>query len=102
MIKHNIEFENFLHNDSTKIIKYKIIEKKESIEEERNNVYPTIKTEVVENIFEEKYFYIPLNQLQAERIITAFEPQSMIGLIQYPDYTNSLIENEYFRIYRVE
>lgn len=102
LTKHNIYFENYLYNDSTKIIQYKIIEKKESIEEERNNLYPTIKTEVVENLFEENYFFVPLNQLQSERIVTAFEPQSMIGLIQYPDYVNSLIENENFQIYRVE
>jgi len=48
-----------------------------------------------------KYYYVSVNQVYAYKIITALEPQSMYGLVYYPEF-EYLLDNDYFPILRVE
>ncbi len=48
-----------------------------------------------------EYVYVPLNQLKRNLIVLTFEPQSMVGIIQYPHF-KYLTEKKFFSVIRVE
>lgn len=49
----------------------------------------------------EDYFFIPLNQLKNNLIVTALEPKSILGLVTYKQYEHLLKAGEYFPVLRV-
>ena len=60
-----------------------------------------VKTEISGEIDEDKYFYVPVNQLNSNVLVLGLEPQSMIGIIVYDEYKNWISEGKYYPVIRV-
>jgi hypothetical protein len=60
-----------------------------------------MKTDVTNSIKLSDYFFIPVNQLQNNMIVIAFEPKSELGIVTYKKYEYLLKKGETFSILRV-
>ncbi len=99
--KHSIEYSEYLPVKDHIVKAYRFNLVKETIDEELKNLYPEVVKETVEIKKPENYYYVPVNQIASNLLVTAFEPQSMLGLLQYEEFFPST-EFEIFPIYRVE
>jgi len=69
------------------------------IEESQNWLLQIDKKKVEVNF--QDYYFVSTSQIDVYKIVTAFEPQSMYGLVNYGNF-EYLINNEKFKILRVE
>ena len=46
------------------------------------------------------YWYVPCGQAQLKRIVMALEPESMFGLVRYPEYQHWRDEYPVLRVER--
>ncbi len=98
----NFTFYKYDTNEKDQIFRYKILNLHRSVDEELENYYPVVAFEKINHEFlKEKYFALPTHQFYKYKIVTAFEPQAMYGIVNYPDFEYLLFE-EYFKIYRIE
>lgn len=98
----NFKFFDFEKNNDDKVIVYKILNLRRSIDEELENYYPKVSTvEIEEDLLNNQYFVVPTSQFYKYKIVTALEPQAMYGIVNYPDF-EYLLFDDYFKIYRVE
>ena len=66
-------------------------------------LFPEIQTEEIDAAqVQGEYLFVPLKQLSSKWLMLALEPQSMIGLIQYPEYNDLLKEGSVYPILRVK
>jgi hypothetical protein len=97
--KHNIEYSE---NKESSAAAYLIEKIKKSVDEELENKYPELSKEKIGIKNPSNYFYVPLNQLHKNMLVTAFEPQSMLGIVQYEEFEYLLKEGERYPVFRVE
>jgi hypothetical protein len=99
---HRLEYlVNF--SDPVNVIEYHIAELRMSIDEELENFFPVVEKSRFEGSgFERDYLYVPIAQVHSHFLVLTLEPQSQIGLAQYPLFNYFLKENEPFPILRVE
>jgi hypothetical protein len=102
LTKHSIAFDKYVYDNKHKIFSYKILKMKEAENEELRNFYPEIKK--IKKVLDpnHSYFIVPIKQLASNLLVSAFEPQSMLGLIQYEEYRQELIIKSEFQIFRLE
>lgn len=83
-------------------IKYYIKEiKTEHLEDLQINI-PLIQKNISKNLNLSKYIFIPIEQLHSKMITLMFEPESMMGILQYKEFAELLKECSDFPILRVE
>ena len=100
LAKHHIQFSDFVLKDDEKVIRYNILGKSKKTEEEDEHIAPQVQEEMFFNNSYDEYWYIPLNQITSNLLVTALEPQSMLGLVQYKEY-EYLLENQFYPILKV-
>lgn len=83
------------------IIAYRISGFEESVDEEVPNQKALVEKANLQSIDHEAYFFLPLNNKYNLRLIHAFEPQSMYGLINYKSF-ESLKEGAFWPVLRLE
>ncbi|HSV87741.1 MAG TPA: M14 family zinc carboxypeptidase [Bacteroidales bacterium] len=100
--KHRIRFyESF--DDPKNIYAYQIIENRLVQAEAPNNSFPVVeKVKFTGTNLMEEYLLVPLTQLKSHLLVLALEPQSQIGLVQYPIFYYLLDTDRPFPILRVE
>lgn len=97
-----IEYYDYHPFEKHRIMQYKILSHRKSVDEELENFYPEVeKVEVKRPINENEYYYVSTKQLYSNKLVTALEPQAMYGLINYPEF-NYLLDKEFFPILRHE
>ena len=97
-----IAYYDFRPSDSYEVKQYQVNSLTSRIDEGLRNYYP--KVELIEPKEEQlsgKYFYVPVNQLRSNKIVTALEPQSMLGLINYTDFEYLIKSSRYYPVMRV-
>ncbi len=62
---------------------------------------PKIKIEETSIINPDKYFYVPINQLNSNVLVLGLEPQSMIGIVVYDEYKKWIQAGKYYPVIRV-
>ncbi len=98
--KHNVAMtKNFPKEISFE--RYYIEKLNESVDEELKNRYPEVRTEKINSIDKEDYYFVPITQIKSNLLVLALEPQSMLGLVQYKDFDYLLRENTSYSIIRV-
>ena len=98
---HNVKIESYKKNTKDRFQKY-YIEKVDSVLlEELMLPDAVLRIDEVPKLNSENYFYIPVNQIYSNMLVLALEPQSMIGIIVYNEYSNWLEEGKYYSVIRV-
>ena len=98
---HNVSFEPYIKKKKEKYQKF-FVEKIDSVFlEELMLPDAVLRTEVSTDIDENKYYYVPVNQLNSNMLVLGLEPKSMIGIIVYDEYKNWIKEGEYYPVIRV-
>ncbi len=100
--KHKITMEQYDPDTSDTITCYKIIRIEERNNEELDNIYPIIKKYNFQINEDEDYTFIPTHQLASKLLVLALEPQSMLGLVQYENYRQKLIQQLNYQLFRLE
>lgn len=99
---HRIKFQDHFE-DPQEVFAYQITSLKKSVDEGLENNFPEVEKIPfgVKNL-ETDYLMVSLEQLHSHFLVLTLEPQSQIGLIQYPLFAHLLRESELFPILRVE
>lgn len=98
---HNIQYENYETSPDDEIYQYIILDREKSVDEELENYFVNVERfKISPGNIDQKYLLIPMNQPASKMLIQAFEPQSMLGLIQYDEYEYLLSES--YPILRLE
>jgi hypothetical protein len=101
--KHGISYEKYKANPSDDIYAYYIKGIKHELVEELDIRSPEmLKKQIAAKDLESDYVIIPLNQLKANMIILAFEPESTLGLVNYPEYKELMAAGKTYPILRLE
>lgn len=102
MRKHYLQSEPADMNKFGKLQQYRI-SKVTKIEREGEMIlFPELLTEEIDAAqIQGNYLFVPLKQLSSKWLMLAFEPQSMIGLVQYPEYNDLLKEGSIYPVIRV-
>ncbi len=99
--KHFVELSEFEPSPNFNIYAYKILAMNETVNEELENYFPDVEKEIISISNSADYHFIPTKQVTSNLLVTAFEPQSMLGLIQYDEIFPNR-EFKIFPVYRVE
>lgn len=99
--KHSLKYYDYKKLTGEKIEQYHI-NAIDSIDFEGDIVAnPIVQSEVISNTFSENnYIFIPTKQLKNNMIVTALEPKSILGIMQYKEY-RYLLDNKLYPILRV-
>ncbi len=97
---HSIHYQEIRNDIYGQIYKYIIIGKQLSIDEELENDFYKVEKVRINDVDNSLYYFVPTAQLYSHFLVTAFEPQSQIGLVQYDNY-KLIVDGEY-QILRVE
>lgn len=99
--KHKVKFKEYIPDVMKKVFQYKI-EKLENTEIEGMNCYnPKLKKIQIDISDASEYYLVPSRQPASFLLSLAFEPKSMLGLIQYELFQHLSTKEEY-PILRVE
>jgi hypothetical protein len=102
LTSHNIQFEEYFVEPHNRIRKYQFLSIDTLVNEELKNIYPEVRLSQLDSFEGKDYLYVPCSQLASLLIVTAFEPQSMLGLIQYPEVFPNVKRLDSFPILRVD
>jgi len=81
---------------------YTIQKIEKQVDEGLENYYPKVQIQPYKkNISKNEYYAIPINQLQSNKLVTALEPQSMLGLVNYDAFKYLLVNNSAYPVLRV-
>lgn len=99
---HNIKYYDWKSDNSEKLEEY-FIDSIGTIDFEMDTVInPFVKTfDVTKKINPEKFYFIPVTQLQNNLIVIALEPKSILGLVTYKQFADLIKTGEKFPILRV-
>jgi hypothetical protein len=100
--RHALKYSDYKKSEDEQIGQYNI-SKIDSMDFERDIVVnPIVSIKIVtDNICEDDYIMIPINQLKNNLIVIAFEPKSELGLVTYKKFEHLLKADEDFPILRV-
>ncbi len=100
---HNIKYKSEYDLDNKSVKAYRINRIALSEDEELENRRPEVSlTDYTGNEITENFYFIPVNQLHANFLVSVFEPESMLGLAQRPGYKDIIQEGEVYPVLRVE
>jgi hypothetical protein len=98
-----IDFHEYEPSENHRINQYVIEKIERQVDEGLENYYPEVDLQSYEQPIEEgEYYAIPINQLRSNKIVTALEPQSMLGLVNYDSFKYLLLDNEKYPVLRVK
>jgi hypothetical protein len=98
-----IDFHEYEPAENHHVNQYFIEKIERQVDEGLENYYPEVDLQSYEQSIEEgEYYAIPINQLRSNKIVTALEPQSMLGLVNYDSFEYLLLENDKYPVLRVE
>ncbi len=100
--KHKIDFHNYDNSSNHKIYQYCFSERDSVVLEELKVFLPLVKKIELKKINYSNYYFIPLNQIQSSLLMLMLEPQSMMNLAQYKDFSAFLNSDINYPILRVE
>ncbi len=98
---HGVTYEAYKKRPQDKFQKYYVQKIDSVFLEELMLPDPVIRTETPTSLDENKYYFVPINQLNSNVLVPGLEPQSMIGIIVYDEYENWIKEGEYYPVIRV-
>ena len=102
MNRNYITYHDFNPDHTYKIRQYNIQKINRQVDEGLENYYPKVEQVVYpKQIHSGDYFFVPISQLRSNKIVTALEPQSMIGLVNYPSFEYLLLNNENYPVLRL-
>lgn len=97
-----IEYTPFQPDGNLEIQQYKILDISKQLDEGLENYYPEVKlTAFDKKVSGSDYYFVPVSQLRSNKIVTALEPQSMIGLVNTSPFEYLLTEHSHFPVLRV-
>ena len=100
--KHQIQFSETIPEGTT-IMAAKTATISTRIDEELENRFPEVTFHTYEKIAQEgEYWFLPINQLHANLLVSLLEPQSMLGIAQRSGFEYLLKKDTLFPIKRVE
>lgn len=100
--RHELIYSDYKKSDDDKIEQY-FISGIDSMDFERDiivNPFVDVKT-IENNLCDDDYIFIPVNQLRNNMIVIALEPKSELGLVTYKQFEHLLKKGENFPILRV-
>lgn len=100
--KHGIDYKNYEPVLKEVIYQYQIISNEKKQIEDREVNIPNVNKKKYLLTDKENYLYVPLNQLHSKMLMLMFEPQSMLNILQYEQYSFWLADNSLYPILRVE
>jgi len=100
--RHELTYSEYKKSDDDKIEQY-FISGIDSMDFERDIIVnPTVEVDPIKNdLNEEDYIFIPVNQLRNNTIVIALEPKSELGLVTYKQFEHLLKKGEIFPILRL-
>ncbi len=100
--RHELVYSDYKKSTNDKIEQY-FISGIDSMDFERDIIVnPTVEVKIIENnLCENDYIFIPVNQLRNNVIVIALEPKSELGLVTYKQFEHLLMKGENFPILRV-
>ncbi len=99
---HRLESENKTPSGTT-VYSYRLLEINRRVDEELENYFPVVEKSIVDiSDREDQYIFVPISQLKGNFLVLTLEPQSQIGLVQYPMFSYLLHEDGVFPVLRVE
>ena len=100
--RHELTYSDYKKSDDDKIEQY-FISGIDSMDFERDIIVnPTVEVKSISNnLNENDYIFIPVNQLRNNMIVIALEPKSELGLVTYKQFEHLLKKGEIFPILRL-
>ena len=100
--RHELIYSDYRKSDEDIIEQY-FISGIDSMDFERDIIVnPTVEVDPIKNdLNEEDYIFIPVNQLRNNTIVIALEPKSELGLVTYKQFEHLLKKGEIFPILRL-
>ncbi|MFZ1520094.1 MAG: M14 family zinc carboxypeptidase [Ignavibacteriaceae bacterium] len=100
--RHELTYSDYKKSDDDKLEQY-FISGIDSMDFERDIIVnPTVEVDPIRNdLNEEDYILIPVNQLRNNMIVIALEPKSELGLVTYKQFEHLLKKGEIFPILRL-
>lgn len=100
--RHELTYSDYKKSDEDKIEQY-FISGIDSMDFERDIIVnPTVEVKSISNnLNENDFIFIPVNQLRNNLIVIALEPKSELGLVTYKQFEHLLNKGENFPILRV-
>lgn len=99
--KHSVSFMPYTSRKSHVVMRYIPEYGKKPVFEEFELPVSSVTQERVKNIVPGNYYYVPVEQRASTMLTLAFEPQSMINLLQYDRFAY-LMKEKFWPILRVE
>ena len=100
--RHELTYSEYKKSDEYKIEQY-FISGIDSMDFERDIIVnPTVEVDPIkDDLTEDDYIFIPINQLRNNMIVIALEPKSELGLVTYKQFEHLLKQGEIFPILRL-
>lgn len=98
-----IQYTKYIPSEDHCLQEYKLLNKKKTIDEELENYNVDVKLQKSDKkIKDGEYVIVPTAQLRSNKIIIALEPQSMTGLVNYPDFEYLIKDFNTYPILRLD
>jgi len=102
MNRNYITYHEYKPDNTHKIRQYTIQQIDSQVDEGLENYYPKVKQVAYPGTVESgDYYVVPVSQLRSNKIVTGLEPQSMIGLVNYPSFEYLLLNKKNYPVLRV-
>jgi hypothetical protein len=99
--KHGMTYREYTHKSAEKVFQYIPEYGEKTVFEEFEVPVRSVKKEAVKKVASAQYYYVPIEQRKSTMMTLAFEPQSMINLLQY-DRFEYLMKEKVWPVLRVE
>ncbi|MFW6095683.1 MAG: M14 family zinc carboxypeptidase [Bacteroidota bacterium] len=98
-----VQYTKYIPSEDHCLHEYKLLNKQKTIDEELENYNVDVKLQKSDKkIKNGEYLMIPTAQLRSNKIIIALEPQSMTGLVNYPEFEYLIKDFNTYPILRLD
>ncbi|MGM0498026.1 MAG: M14 family zinc carboxypeptidase [Bacteroidota bacterium] len=102
MKRFNLDYNLYQPAEGHVVSQYAIQDIKRQVDEGLENYFPKVQLQPYKKeIGKNEYYAIPINQLHSNKIVTALEPQSMLGLVNYDAFEYLLVNNSIYPVLRM-
>ena len=103
-VHHELSFEPYLPVPGDMITRYKTGDLKKEIIEELEVYHFNLQTLPVDpsSLAGKSYVKVPLAQLKSKMLVLAFEPQSTLGIVNYPEFSYLVGKGKNYPVLRLE
>jgi hypothetical protein len=85
--RNNIAYYKYDYSEDHEIKQYRMLSLRWQTDENFKNYYPEVKQiDFTQKKVPRTYLYVPVDQLSSNKVVTALEPQSMIGLVNTSEF----------------